>query len=282
MLPSPKLTFDPDRLHDLAPAERRAIEYLQECGAEVLLENAKDLGKRSGTSDATVVRAAKKLGFTLTDLRRALLDRPPAPYVEAIRTSTGVDDVLEDEIQVAEGALSRLRQSVGREKFDRAVDLLSKSDRIVWRGAGPSGFLAEYARLHSQRIGHPSSAITQMGTSLADELLSLDSSDAVVVLSYGKVQRATEVIFSHAQKMGASLILITDRDDNLGRRADLVLECPRGRAHGFQSHAVTLVLLESLVLAVAKRDGERSMESTGLLNDLRSQIAGRQLDVDSR
>lgn len=190
---------------------------------------------------------------------------------------------MEDEIQVAEEGLAKLRRAIGHGRFERAVDLLSESDRIVWRGVGPSGFLAEYATLHTRRIGHRSSAITHMGTSLADELLSLTDSDAVVVLSYGQVQRATEVIFDHARAVGASVILITAHDDaNLGRRADLVLECGRGRDHGFQSHAVTLVLLESLVLGVAKRDEPRWTSSTGVLNDLRRQIAGRQLDVDVR
>jgi DNA-binding MurR/RpiR family transcriptional regulator len=280
----PKEVFDPGRVQDLAPAERKVIQYLEQCGSEALLLNAKDLGEQSGTSDATVVRAAKHLGYAgLADLRRALLDRRPEAYGEGMRTSTRADDVLEDEIQVAEEGLAKLREAVGRGKFDQAVDLLSSSDRIVWRGVGPSGFLAEYAKLHSQRIGHRSTAVTHMGTSLADELLSFNSSDVVVVLSYGHVQKATEVIFSHAQNVGASVILITDRDDtDLGRQANLLLECGRGRAHGFQSHAVTLVLLESLVLGVAKRDESRWTRSTNELNDLRKRIAGRQLDVDTR
>jgi DNA-binding MurR/RpiR family transcriptional regulator len=283
VLPDPIPAFDPDSTHDLAPAEQKVIQYLLDHPEELLL-NAKLLGERSKTSDATVVRAAMHLGYSgLAELRQALLDRRPEVYVEGLRTSTRADDVLEDEIQVAEEGLAKLRGALGGGKFDQAVDLLTNSDRIVWRGIGPSGFLAEYAKIHSRRIGHRSTAITHMGTSLADELLSLNSSDVVVVLSYGQVQKATEVIFSHAQNVGASVILITDRYDmNLGRQANLVLECGRGRSHGFQSHAVTLVLLESLILGVAKRDEDRWTNSTDALNDLRRQIAGRKLDVDSR
>jgi DNA-binding MurR/RpiR family transcriptional regulator len=284
MQPEPIPAFDSDRVYDLPPAERRVILYLLEGGPEVLLLNAKDLGKRNNTSDATVIRAAQHLGYAgLADLRRALRDRRPEAYVEGVRTSTRADDVLEDEIQVAEEGLAKLRDAVGSGKFDQAVDLLSQSDRIVWRGVGPSAFLAEYAKLHSRRIGHRSTAITHMGTSLADELLSLKSSDAVVVLSYGPVQKATEVIFSHAQQVGAPVILITDRDDSdLGRRTNLLLECGRGRPRSFQSHAVTLVLLESLILGVAKRDEARWTTSTSVLNDLRRRIVGRQIDVDTK
>lgn len=276
--------IDPDRVLSLAPAERKAVEYLEQCSPETLLLNAKELGELSGTSDATVVRAAKGLGYAgLAELRRALLERRPEPYIEGVQSATRADDVLEDEIQVAEAGLARLREAVGRGRFDQAVELLSQSDRIVWRGVGPSGSLAEYAKLHTRRIGHRSTAMTQMGTLLADELLSLSGSDAVVVLSYGPVQKPTEVVFDHARDVGASSILITDHDDvDLGRRATLVLECGRGRAHGFQSHAVTLVLLESLILGVAKREQSRWATSTRVLNDLRKKITGRQVDVDSR
>ena len=284
MLLEPVPAFDPDKVRELTTAERRVIRCLQEGGTEALLLNAKELGELSQTSDATVVRAAQHLGYAgLADLRRALLDRRTEVYVEGMRTSTRADDVLEDEIRVAEEGLAKLREAVGRGKFDDAVEILTNSDRIVWRGVGPSGSLAEYAQLHSERIGHRSIAIRHMGTSLADELLSLNRSDAVVILSYGQVQKATEVIFNHAQNVGASVILITDRDDaDLGRRADLLLECGRGRAHGFQSHAVTLVLLESLIVGMAKKDEDRWTRSTGVLNDLRKQIAGRSLDVDTR
>jgi DNA-binding MurR/RpiR family transcriptional regulator len=285
MLPEQIPIFEFGKVDDLAPAERRVVEYLLSSGAESLVLNAKQLGTLTGTSDATVVRAAKSLGYgRLADLRRALAEYTSEPSPEErVRASTRADDVLEDDIGVAEVGLARLRDSVGRGKFDRAVDILHRSDRIVWRGVGPSGCLAEYAKLHCRRIGHRSTAITLMGTELADELLSLNATDVVVVLSYGPIQRHTQVVFDQAKQVGAPVVLITDRDNtNLGRQADLLLECGRGRDRGFQSHGVTLVLIESLILGVAKREEDRWTRSTGLLNDLRKQIAGRQIDVDRK
>jgi DNA-binding MurR/RpiR family transcriptional regulator len=285
MLPEHIPAFEFEKVEDLAPAERRVVEYLLSSGAESLVLNAKQLGTLTGTSDATVVRAAKSLGYgRLADFRRALAEYASEPSLEErVRTAIRADDVLEDDIEVSELGLAKLREAVGKGKFDRAVDILHRSDRIIWRGVGPSGCLAEYAKLHCRRIGHRSTAITKMGTELADELLSLNASDAVVVLSYGPVQRHTQVVFDHAKQVGASVILITDHDNtNLGRQADLLLECGRGRERGFQSHGVTLVLIESLILGVAKRAEDRWATSTGLLNELRKQIAGRQIDVDRR
>src|SRR5580692_10389028 len=56
-------------------AERRVAEYLIEAGARAAAMSAQEIAAAIGTSDATVVRAAKSLGYeTLRDLRRQLAD----------------------------------------------------------------------------------------------------------------------------------------------------------------------------------------------------------------
>src|SRR5258706_16052914 len=61
------------RAAELAPAERRVADRLLDLGPEATLLSAAALAKRLATSDATVVRTAKALGYSgLADLRRAL------------------------------------------------------------------------------------------------------------------------------------------------------------------------------------------------------------------
>jgi DNA-binding MurR/RpiR family transcriptional regulator len=119
-----------------------------------------------------------------------------------------------------------------------------------------------------------------MGTELADELLSLQPKDSVVILSYGALQKHTEVILDVAK--GSDVLLITDHDvNNLADRVTLVLECGRGAPRHFQSHAVTLVLIESLILGVANRNKARRKRSLAKLNTLREEIAQRPIPVDT-
>ena len=62
-----------ERGDSLAPAERRVAELLLDLGPEATLLSAAALAEQLGTSDATVVRTAKSLGYTgLAELRRAL------------------------------------------------------------------------------------------------------------------------------------------------------------------------------------------------------------------
>jgi DNA-binding MurR/RpiR family transcriptional regulator len=272
---------------DLAPKEREVIEFMLREGPESWTLSSRELGEKAETSGVTVVRAAKALGYPkLGHLRLALADywkETTEPRLDERFDATIADapnGLLEEEIEVAMSALTKLRQKISREDFEKAVGLLERSQRIVWRGIGPSGFLAEYAALFCERVGHSSIAMTRMGTELADELLSLQPKDVLVILSYGALQRHTEVILDLAEN--SDVILITDHDaNNLAERVTMVLECGRGAPRHFASHAVTLVLIESLILGVANQNKPRRKRSMAKLDRLREQIAERPIPVDS-
>jgi DNA-binding MurR/RpiR family transcriptional regulator len=59
------------------------------------------------------------------------------------------------------------------------------------------------------------------------------------------------------------------------------LRCGRGTPGLFASHGVTLVVVEALVLAVAATDPAASDASLATLNELRAELAGRRIDVDT-
>src|SRR6266516_4271240 len=58
-----------------SPAERKVADYLAVAGARAAPMSAQEIAEAVGTSDATVVRTAKSLGYrSLRDLRHALAD----------------------------------------------------------------------------------------------------------------------------------------------------------------------------------------------------------------
>ncbi len=64
---------------ELTRSELAVIEYLLSMPVEeMIFQNAEDIAAKSGTSDATVIRAARRLGFSgLPELKR-LCSRPIA------------------------------------------------------------------------------------------------------------------------------------------------------------------------------------------------------------
>jgi DNA-binding MurR/RpiR family transcriptional regulator len=276
------------RVDDVAPAERRVAERLLELGPEASLLSAAALAERLGTSDATIVRTAKALGYSgLAELRRALVAHSGDPSIgERLRRSleqAPKEELFATTIGNHLSAIETLTRNVSAERFQRAAGVLLGSRRIVWRGVGPSAHLAEYGRLLSARIGKPSAALVQTGTSFADELLALGPGDVIVVLAYGRLQPHVRVLLDRARALKLPVVLITDTlGRKLGSAVHTTLQCGRGAPGLFASHGTTLVLIESLVLAVAAGDRDVAEDTLGTLNDLRAALAGRRLDVDMR
>ncbi len=294
MLPSGATSdagFDPDRIDGLAPAERRVAHFLIDAGPDVLVLSAAALAARLGTSDATVVRTAKALGFAgMAELRQALAERqlqrrddpPLAVRLQRTLADSEPDQLLATSVANHLTGLDSLARRVTPDVFAEAVRVLGQGERIVWRGVGPSACLADYGRLLCERIGRPGAVWTHTGTAFADELAGLTSGDVVVALAYGRLQNHVHALVDHAAALGAATVLVTDvRQPRLAGRVAMVLESGRGVPGLFASHANTLVLVEALVLGLAARDEDRAEASLATLNDLRAVLAGRRLDVDA-
>jgi DNA-binding MurR/RpiR family transcriptional regulator len=270
-----------------SPAERRVAEYLVQAGSKAAPMSAQEIAAAVGTSDATVVRTAKTLGYAnLRELRRALADDNDetdlATRLQAtIGDSPSAHDVLASAVERHLEALDTLLRRVPAADFDKAAGVLAGATHIWWCGTGPSAHLASYAAFLCRRLGTSSGAFTHSGTDHADELLSLRAGHAVVVLAYGRVHPYVRVLLQHATDVGARVVLVTD---TLGRRLTVPiaaqLNAGRGTPGLFATHGPTIVLLEALVLATAAAHPDRSDHSLATLNDLRQSLAGKRLDVD--
>ncbi len=247
---------------------------------------AQEIAAAVGTSDATVVRTAKSLGFSsLRALRRAVAESEESDLTSRFHTtiedSTGARSMLDAAIdQQVEGLLALARR-IPAPVFAEACAVLTQARRIWWCGTGPSASLAEYAAFLCRRMGTPSGSLTHGGTDHADELLALSSDDAIVLLAYGRIHRYVRVLLSHAAHIGVPVVLVTDvLGPRLAEPVRVRLDAGRGAPASFASHGQTMVLLESLVLSVAAADPSRSERSLATLNALRHSLAGTPLDVD--
>ena len=273
----------------LSPALRRVARFITENRALALAGSAADLATRTGTSDATVVRAVQALGFDgLPELRRILaasLGAPEATLVEAMRrtldeagTEPGraVDLVIETQRE----ALEALAAPEARATIRAAVAALHPARRILVFGIGPSASLARYVVLLLRRSGRAARALDVTGIELADQLLDLRPGDVLLVLAYGRSYREVVAVFSEARRLGLPLVLVTDSlERSLARHADVVVPARRGRARRVALHGVTLVALEAIALGLAAAQGERAVATLERLNDLRAAIAGSRSDV---
>lgn len=270
----------------LSPAEGRVARYLVDHREELLLAPAAALARSSGTSDATVVRTARALGFAgLDDLRRSVADelrRDLSPAGRVARTLQAVGDgagsAFATTLELHREAIAALVRSVPPERFEAALDRLLAAGRIAVFGIGPSGAIAGYLAIQLGRFGIEATTLTETGLLLADRLLRLRRGDLVLLLAYGRVYGELRATLDRADELGLPRVLITDTlGPVLAGRVDLVLDVPRGRADTMSLHTATLAFIEALLVGVAARRPAQTLESLRELNRLRAAVAGPEM-----
>ncbi len=271
----------------LTAAERRVVDYLGRNRESALLASGAQLARAIGTSDATVIRTARRLGFDgLDTLRRALagdLKRDLSLSDRVDNSLAGVQGgpaaALAQTIETLRNTLEGLEQ-IPPEDLEQTIDILHRAARIHVFGIGPSGHIAGYFAAQLKRMGRDAQAIRNTGLQLADDLIGLRPGDALVALAYDLPYPEITALIDRAQALSLPAVLITSPGPVLpDYRARLTLRVARGRADGFGLHAGTLALIEALLVGFAANNREDVRESLGQLNQARSQLSEHEMGL---
>jgi DNA-binding MurR/RpiR family transcriptional regulator len=271
----------------LSPAEAQVAAFFRDNREEVLVASASALAAKTGTSDATVVRTTKALGYSgMGELRRQLASelRSGATLTPATRLARTLDEVgspasaFAATLDIHIRALEGLRRDIGPSLFQAAVDRVSSAKRVFIFGIGPSSAMADYFAIQLGRFGIDGASLTHTGLLLADGLQRLRQGDVVIVLAYGRVYPELEALLDHARRLDVATVLLTDTlGAALRKRVDLVLPVARGRADQLSMHTTTLGLIEALLVGVAAKRPAETVAALKRLNDLRAKLVGRDM-----
>jgi DNA-binding MurR/RpiR family transcriptional regulator len=275
----------------ISPAERNVARFFQQHRHEVLVASAAALAAQASTSDATVIRTAKALGFAgMAELRRALageLRRGLSPADRLARTlgeaGDDLDRSFEVTLQIHEDAIAGLRRDVPPALFRAAVQAIVAARRRWIFGIGPSSAMAEYFAIQLGRLGLEAQSLTQTGLLLADGLQKLRADDLLIAFAYTRIYRELAVLVGQADRRGVTTMLVSDTlGPQLGGRVALILPVARGRADLFSMHTATLGLIEALLVGIATERPAESLASLEALNGLRAELAGAPMDLPVR
>jgi len=272
----------------ISAAEQRVARFFLKNPEEVLIASASALAEQTGTSDATVVRTARTLGFAgMEELRRALareLRENLSPASRMARTLSVVSDdpdsALNITLDIHQKSLDDLRHDITPDQFQSAIDLIVAAQRTFVFGIGPSSAMAEYFAIQLGRFGLDAASLTQTGLLLADGVQKIRNRDLLVIFAYGRVYRELTVLLDQADRRGAARILFSDSlGPRLRSRFDLVLPVARGRADMLSMHTATLALVEALLVGVAMERPQETIANLETLNRIRAELAGKTMSL---
>lgn len=278
-----------ERFKHLSPAEQRVAAFFRDNGEDVLISSATALASRTGTSDATVVRTARALGFAgLNDLKRVLAGEMRQRLTLADRMERTLGEVGDNAaaafalaMDIHDQSLTSLRKSIAPDDFRTAVDMVATSTRLVAFGLGPSSSIAQYLGGQLSRMGFDTLTLSNSGLLFADDVRRLRPGDMVMVFAYSRVYRELGVLLDACETLDVPVLLVTDiLGARVKSRVRLVLTAARGRADMLSMHVATLALVEALLVAVAAQRRDRTIASLQALNEARERLAGAPMDLN--
>ncbi|MGV8988771.1 MAG: MurR/RpiR family transcriptional regulator [Cypionkella sp.] len=270
-------------LAQMSLTEQRLARTIALQKDRIVLASAAQIAEMAGTSDATLLRMVRALGYdTLAELREDLLADLTGGSAPSLRMQMSIEEagtdparLLAHVIGIQDDHLAALRAPALALAFGRALDELATARTCHVFGLGPSGAMADYLALQLGRVGLPSRAMTHSGIGLADQMLAMSVGDVLVLIAYAPLYREVRVALDRAEVLGLPVVLISDSlGPILEGRVTVTLDVPRGRSEHLALHSATMVMIEALILGLSARNRDRALEALDEFASLRAAIDG--------
>ncbi|MGW1601323.1 MurR/RpiR family transcriptional regulator [Streptomyces eurythermus] len=261
------------KVRTLAPSMTRSMQRVAEAVANdpagCAALTVTGLAELTGTSEATVVRTARLLGYPgYRDLRLALAGlaaQQQSGRAPAITTDIAVDDSLDDVVAKLayeeQQTLSDTAAGLDTGQLGAAVTALVAARRTDVYGVGASGLVAQDLTQKLLRIGLIAHAHSDPHLAVTNAV-QLRSGDVAIAITHsgttGDVIEPLRVAFEH----GATTVAVTGRPDApVTQYADLVLTTSTSRETELRPAAMSsrtsqLLVVDCLFVGVAQRTYE--------------------------
>ncbi|GKU77617.1 MurR/RpiR family transcriptional regulator [Paenibacillus sp. L3-i20] len=254
-----------DRKDSLTPVERLVAEYILSNKEEIPHLSIKNLAQASKTSDASVLRFCKTMGYNgyrsfIVSISASLgsMDDDSGDQYTDIQPGdelhTIISNISRNNIRSIEDTLSVLDRSA----VARAVEALRTSKRIIFFGIGASGLVAQDAEQKFTRINKICHAFTDGHSQLtAAALLSKDDVAIFISNSGDTIEILDSLEIAH--KNNAHIVAITKYSKSeLSDRADTLLSISTPeisiRSGAMGSRIAMLTIIDMLFAGVASAD----------------------------
>ncbi|MFL5826808.1 MAG: MurR/RpiR family transcriptional regulator [Thermoleophilaceae bacterium] len=253
------------RFDEFSRSQKDVGQYIVDHLDEAAFQTAEELARRANTSSSTVVRFAQALGFEgFPELQQAARDEyrrsreGNAGHVEAL-LAPPLFPIDQTEFEAALAAdhtnVEDTARKVDRDEVMAAVDLISRSERIVLCGTDQMAFFASYLRhllmlldLRCEVVASPSQeGLARLGR--------IDEKTLVIGFSAGRPHPLVVRAVKLARHRKARTIAIADATlSEVAKLADHKLYYSSNSPAYVRSHAALLSLVQALAYGVYALD----------------------------
>ncbi|MBB4741505.1 DNA-binding MurR/RpiR family transcriptional regulator [Actinoplanes octamycinicus] len=281
-------------LPSLSPAEQRVAQVIIDEAATASRLTITDLAERAGSSETTVIRFCRAMGFAgYSELRLTLAAEAGAGQAGRTAADAAVgsdisetDDLTQvvKKIAFADArAVEETASQIDVAVLAQVVDLVAGARRVDIYGVGASAFVALDFQQKLHRIGRIAFAWSDTHLALTSAAL-LDERDVAFGISHTGTTSDTIDAFAEAGRHGARLVALTNFPKSpITRVADLVLTTAARettfRSGAMASRLAQLTVIDCVFVGVAQRTYQQTRTA---LDATYAAVRGRRIDTERR
>lgn len=265
----------------LTKKESDIAEYVLYNASKVCFMSASDLAKELNTSNTSVNRMAKALGYKVfNDLQKEIQEHVSyqADISDEFRLPlqqriVRVDDneyseknLITRHFELASSNIMSILSKNTPEKIDRVVEILAASNhRYISGYRGTASLADKFGFLLSLIVGN---VILVIGEDInnIEKVMDIEADDCIVMISFNRYRKNALDIINICKERSAKLILITDRATApFSQYADELLIVDVASLSFFNSNVSPIFLLELICTKLVLRLDERAKERLNIL-----------------
>ena len=266
-----------EMLPELPESERKIANYILENPQEAITLTASELGKRSSTSSAAVIRLCKSLnlkGFQELKLKIAGdLQKKKTSGLKKIEPFESEHIVMEKVTSSSIDIMQETLEVLSVNELTKAVDLFIHADNIHFFGVGPSSIVAKDAQQKFLLINKNAVAFTDLFTAKT-AMTSINEQDVVVGISFsGSTPEVTDILSLANEKGVPTMSVAKYGSSQLAAHADVRLftsaKTELTIQHGeVLSRLGLLHIIDILFMCVVARQYDETITSLQLAKDV--------------
>lgn len=260
-------------MKNMSKGQKSIADFILNNYDKATFMTAASLGRKVGVSESTVVRFATHLGFSgYPKLQKALQDivknkLTTLQRVDITNEMFKNSDILESVMNLDIAKIRLTLESIDRDEFKKAVDVISSAENIYVLGTRSSFALSQFLTFYlNYMFKNVRNVNSNSSSGIFDQIFKVSNNDVFIAIGFPRYSMTTIKATRFAKDKNATTIAITDRIDSpLGESADISLIARSDVVSFLDTLVAPLSLINALIIALAVKHKD---DIPGTFNEL--------------
>jgi DNA-binding MurR/RpiR family transcriptional regulator len=261
---------------ELSKGQRLIARFIIDNYDKAAYMTASALGAEVGVSESTVVRFANEMGFDgypglQSKIRETVRVRlTTVQRMQAVNFRMEENEILDHVLLTDAEKIKATLDTVDRESFAKAVDLILSAKNIYILGMRSSAALAEFMNYYfgllfdNVRLIRPAG-----GSEIFEHLMKVHEEDVFIAISFPRYTTGIVNATEYASKTGANVIAITDSlSSPIVEHASVALIAKSEMASFVDSLVAPMSLINALIATIGKKKNAEITETLERLENV--------------